>query len=305
MSDGRERYTVACADGQTLDVLHIPAVGEARGSAVLGHAMMVDRRSLDRPQGAGFATAVAQAGWNVHLPNLRGRGDSGPTADEGGTWTYDDFVQFDLPAVVAAARRLRPGPLWLLGHSLAGHASIAAAGSGFYDGGPPDGHVLLSANIWTPDLERSWWMRRRKATAVLLFAALRMGFGKFPSRGFGMGPVDECGDYVSDIVRIWRGNAWVSRDGAHDYFAGMAEVTGPVLAVVGRGDDLMASAGGAKAWTDGLGEGRAEFWLVGEGDHGLDFDPDHMSLVTEDRSRPLWDDILAWMTEQTAALADG
>ncbi|MCP4873801.1 MAG: alpha/beta fold hydrolase [Proteobacteria bacterium] len=297
MSGDRERYKVECDDGWTLDVLHIPAVGEAKGSVVLGHAMMVDRRSLDRPQGAGFGTAMAEAGWNVHLPNLRGRGDSGPDVDAGGSWSYDDIIRFDLPACVAAARKLKPGPVWVVGHSLAGHASIAAAGAGFYEDAPPDGHVLLSSNMWTPDLEPRWWLRRRKATSVLLFAGILKLFGKFPSRGFGMGPVDEAGSYVSDIVRIWKGNAWASRDGEHDYFEGMKRVTGPVLAVVGKGDDLMAHPSGARAWTDGFGEGRADWWLVGEGDHGLPFDPDHMTVVTDDRSRPLWNTILGWMSE--------
>lgn len=302
MTAERERYRVECEDGRELDVLHVPAVGEVRGSAVLGHAMMVDRRSMDRPSGEGFATALAEAGWEVHLPDLRGRGASGPDVDAGGSWTYDEIIRFDLPACVAAARRLRPGWVWVVGHSLAGHASIAAAGCGLYGEAPPEGHVLLSANAWTPDLEPSWWMRRRKGTAIALFEGIRRASGKFPSRGFGMGPVDEAGAYVADLVRIWRTNRWGSADLEHDYFASMPNVTGPVLAVIGKGDDLMAHPVGAKRWTDGLGPGRADFWLVGDGDHGLGFDPDHMTVVTDDRSRPLWGAIAEWMA---AAVAGG
>jgi predicted alpha/beta hydrolase len=236
----------------------------------------------------------------VHLPNLRGRAGSGPDVDAGGSWNYDEIIRYDLPACIAAARRLRPGFVWSVGHSLAGHASIAAAGCGLYGGEPPDGHVLLSSNTWTPDLEPSWWMRRRKATAVLIFDLIQRSMGRFPSRGFGMGPVDECSDYVSDIVRIWRTNRWGSRDGEHDYLAAMPHVTGPVLAVIGKGDDLMAHPVGAKRWLDHLGEGRADFWLVGDGDRGLAFDPDHMTVVTDERARPLWEAIAGWMVEQVS-----
>ncbi len=293
MSDST--YTVQCSDGQRLDVLVLPAVGDRLGVAVLGHAMMVDRRSMDRPTGGGFASAVAGAGWEVHLVDLRGRGASGPTVADGGDWSYDDFIARDLPACVAAARARRPGEfVWLVGHSLAGHASIAAAGCGLYEE-PPDGHVLLSVNMWLPGLEPDRARRWRKRASVAAFAMFRRLFGCFPARRLGMGPVDEAGRYVDDLVRAWRSDRWGSADGRLDYSASMPAVRGPILSVIGRGDALMAHPVGAKAWTDGFGPDRAEFWLVGRGEHDLRFDPDHMTLVTDDRARPLWQAITNWM----------
>lgn len=294
-----DRYRVTCRDGQELDVLRLPPSGERRGVAVVGHAMMVDRRSMDRPEGAGFASTLAAAGWEVHLPDLRGRGDSGPTVQQGGRWTYDEIIAFDLPACVEAAREQCPGDfLWLVGHSLAGHASIAAAGCGLYPR-PPDGHVLLSVNTWMPSLEPSRARRLRKGGTVLLFDTFRRLFGHFPSRRLGVGPVDEAGPYVADIVRGWRSDRWGSADGRLDYFDAMHAVRGPVLNVVGRGDRLMAHHVAARAWTERLGS--ATFWLVGEGDHGLTFDPDHMSVVTDERARTLWGDIATWMAEAAPA----
>ena len=282
-------------DGWSLDVLHLPATGPSRGAALLGHAMMVDRRSMDRPEGGGFASHLAAGGWDVYLPDLRGRGASGPRAEDGGSWTYDDIILRDLPACLEAVRARHPqGPVYVVGHSLCGHASVAAAGVGAYRR-PPDGHVLLSANMWTPDLEPSWWLRRKKGAAVLAFRVFSFLFGRFPSRRLGMGPVDEPKDYVADIHRIWTSGRWGSRDGRYDFTAALPNVHGGILSLIGQGDSLLAHPVGARRWVDGFGAGRVDFHVLGEGDLGLPFDPDHMTLVTDARSRPAWDFVLEWM----------
>jgi hypothetical protein len=39
----------------------------------------------------------------------------------------------------------------------------------------------------------------------------------------------------------------------------------------------------------------AEVWVVGHGDHGLTYDPGHMELVTDERSRPVWAAVARWI----------
>ena len=190
----------------------------------------------------------------------------------------------------------------LLGHSLSGHASCAAAGCGFYTV-PPQAHVLLSSNMWLPHLEPSFWMRCKKGLATWLLAFLSLPLGRFPSRLLGMGPADEPRDYVRDIRRIWTTGRWGSRDGRHDYLSGLAEVPGPVLSLVGRDDRLLAHPVGARNWANCFGPGRVDFRVVGMGTGGLGFDPDHMSLVTDTRSRPMWDEIAEWMGSVSASLS--
>ena len=133
----RKTLCIRAADGWALNIEVIQEVGPLKGLAVLGHAMMVDRRSMDRPRGAGLASTLAQAGWRVYLIDVRGHGASSPPASCQWPWTYDDIVRFDLPACVEAARNDRPGyPVVLVGHSLCGHCSIAAAGTGAYPHSP-------------------------------------------------------------------------------------------------------------------------------------------------------------------------
>ena len=291
----RTSQRVRANDGWELDLLRVPAEGTAKGAALLAHAMMVDRRSMDRPSGGGFASHLARAGWDVYLLDVRGHGASGPRAEEGGRWTYDDIVQRDLPAAVAAVReRQEKGPVVVVGHSLCGHASPAADGCGFYPR-PPDAHVLLSANMWLPRLEPSWWRRRKKAFTTWLASFLALSFGRFPSRLIRMGPADEPRVYMEDIRRFWREDRWGSQDGQHDYLEGMQRVAGPVLSLVGAGDKLLAHPAGAANWACYLGPEKVDFRVLHRGSYGLEFDPDHMSLVTDLRARPAWDEVLRWM----------
>lgn len=285
-------FYVDTDDGWSLGVEHLPAQGEAKGAALLMHAMMVDRRSMLR---AGFGPFLASQGWNVYAADFRGRGDSGAPPREGSRWSYDDLVFSDLPALVAGVRAHAGDQfLYLVGHSLGGHTGLAAAGSDAF-AEPPDGYVLLSVNMWRPGLEPNWRRRLLKGVQLALFAGLTWPGGYFPSRRLRMGPCDEPRPYVLDLARCWRTDSWSSADGTHDYDAQMTRVKGPVLAVIGKGDTLMAHPVAARNWTEQLGSERADFWVVGRGDHALEFDPDHMTVVTAEAARPLWAAITTWM----------
>ena len=287
-----EVFQVDTDDGWSLAVEHHPAEGEPHGAALLVHAMMVDRRSMLR---AGFGPFLARRGWNVYAADFRGRGGSGTPPVAGGQWSYDDLVFRDLPALVAGVRaHAREQFLYLVGHSLGGHTGLAAAGSRAF-GEAPDGYVLLSVNMWRPSLEPDWRRRLKKRLQLEVFAGLTWPTGYFPARRLRMGPCDEPRAYVQDLARCWRKDSWSSADGAYDYDAQMSSITGPVLAVVGKADTLMAHPEAARNWTAQLGPDRADFWVVGRGDYDLDFDPDHMTVVTAEASRPLWAAISDWM----------
>jgi len=300
----RTRFAVRTGDGWELAAWQVPAPGQAKGVVVLAHAMMVDSRSMDRPTGAGFASHLAAGGWHVYLFDVRGHGASGPLAEDGGCWSYDDIVRYDLPGIAAAARSRHPDlPVVLVGHSLCGHASVAAAGSGFYQV-PPDAHVLVSANMWLPSLEPSWWRRRLKGFATWTMWFVTELFGRFPSRLLRMGPADEAKRYVLDLRRFWASGRWSSADGNHDYLAGLPGVQGPVLALVGADDRLLAHPDGARNWAAGIGGEGVDFRVLGRDDLGLRFNPDHMSLVTDSRATPVWDLVLDWMAAAVAPIED-
>jgi predicted alpha/beta hydrolase len=271
------------------------AHGKPRGAALLLHAMMVDRRSMDRPPESGFGSRLAEHGFEVFLADFRGRGLSGPSVSKGGRWGYDDLVRYDVPAFVRAVRAQSPGlPVVVVGHSLGGHVTVASVAAGTCMP-PPDAIVGLSANVWMPGLETSLPRKMAKAASMAAFLAATRRHGRFPSREVGMGPVEEAAPYVEDLCRFWRTDRWESRDRIDDYLAGMGRVRVPMLSVIGRADRLMAHPAGAAGWARRVGAEGATTWLLGREDFGLTHDPGHMDLVTDVRSRPAWDAIAAWM----------
>jgi len=280
-------------DGWRLDIDRIPAARDPRGAALLLHPMLTDRRVWERPRGRGFARLLASEGWEVFNADYRGHGASGPAARAGGSWSYDDLVRYDTPALVQAVRAEMDGrPVVVLGHSLGGHVTLASVGLGLCR---PDALVLLSASPWIRAHTRRRRTRLFRRFALEVFLRLTRVFGVAPAASLRIGTVDEALPYVEDLYRHWAGG-WGSADGV-DYLRGLAAVQCPILAVYGRGDRVLWPLPTARRWLAHVGSLGLEVWEVGEGDFGLTYTPGHMPLIIDGRSRPVWSAISRWMEE--------
>lgn len=276
---GTRPFTLRAADGQRLGGDAVSPRSDPRGIAILLPAMMVDWRAFRGVRG--LPGVLADDGWEVWCADFRGHGAS-PRA----RWTYDELVQLDVPALIAAARAATAGPVVVVGHSLGGHVVLASAAEGHL----ADAYVLLAANVWMPSLDAHRGRRCARALVIRAFLAASES-GAFPSRHLRVGPSDECADYVGDLVRFWRTDSWRSRDG-FDWYTAAQRLRVPILAITGAGDRLMAHHVGARAFADLVPT--SEFRVVGRRT-GLAFDPGHMALVTDARSQPVWLDVARWL----------
>jgi predicted alpha/beta hydrolase len=252
-----------------------------RAVALVGHAMMVDRRTLDRPRGAGLVSRLCARGIAVGWLDLRGHGQSGPRAHEGGRWTYDDLVA-DVAPVLDAARARFPGlPLAAVGHSLFSHVTLA-----YLCRAPEtqlDALVMIAGNVYHP--ERSARVVGEAAAIRLVGLACRL-VGRLPSRRLGIGSDDEASGYVDDFARWWASGDWAARDG-FSYARARSSVKTPILALVGAGDKLMSPERDVRGLLGPVAS--ATVRVVGRAS-GLPFDPGHMGLVLDERARPVWDE---------------
>lgn len=279
------QYSVPTSDGAELHIRRLPTVGPRRGAALLLHAMMVDSRSMDRPKGAGFASYLASQGWDVHLADFRGHGQS--TA-RGSQWSYHDLVREDVPRLIAGVKERVRGPVVAIGHSLGGHVCAASVGLGLCS---VDALVGVATNIWLPTLEEPsyHWVKGALTQAMV---GVSLPKGRFPSRALGVGPADEAMPYVRDLRQFWVEDRW-GPVGGPDYLSALSEVRVPSLWIMGSGDGLLARPTSANAWASRIPGG--ERWMVGGGAHGLKHAPGHMDLITSQRSWPMWQRMERWM----------
>lgn len=287
-----ERVDIRCADGVNLAAAFgEPTEGDARGTVVLAHAMFARRTEFERPAGAGLVQLFRRRGYRTIAFDFRGHGESGAPASAGGDWSYDDLVRLDLPAVVAAARdRSEGGKVFVVGHSLGGHAALAAQGLGLL---AADGIVLCAVNVWLRELERSplRWLEKRALTALMRQATERRGY--FPARALRQGSDDEARSYIEDICVPVETGRWTSRDGRDDYRAAVGKVEVPVVSIASDGDRLFCHPDAARRFLS-LCRGKVHFAHVRSSDDGGKA-PGHMELVTSTRARRVFGEALDWL----------
>jgi predicted alpha/beta hydrolase len=288
----QEPIEVRTRDGHALRAdVRDPHRKKPVGVAVLAHAMFARRSEFERPEGSGLSRFLCQRGWRTIAFDFRGHGDSQTRASDGGSWTYDDLVFYDLPAVVECARaRARGVPVIVVGHSLGGHVALASQGAHALEA---DGILAIAANVWMRSLEPSrahWAIKRGMLHLVDAVTAKR---GYFPARALRLGSDDEASGYMRALVRFAREEAFATQDGKSDYAAGLRHVTVPVFSISSRGDWLNCRPVCAERMLRALG-GPKSFMTVEKSDDGS-APPGHMALVTTERALSAWAQGIAWL----------
>lgn len=121
---------VAAADGWQLCAWHrAPAQRRFVEPIVLCHGLSNNHRFLEFQAPHSLAAALADAGFECFTVELRGAGNAAPaplgTRADG---CIDDYVKFDVPALVHfAARQAGAEKAFWVGHSLGGLVALAAA----------------------------------------------------------------------------------------------------------------------------------------------------------------------------------
>ena len=281
-----EELEIHTSDGAVLRALvDDPPEGVAlRGTVVLAHAMFARKSSFGLRDRPGLSSALAARGFRTVAFDFRGHGDSTPPRS--GDWGYDDLVRQDLPAVVESARsRGDDKPVVVLGHSLGGHAALAAQGTSRI---AADAIVAVGANVWLRELERSrlrWAAKSALARAVLAISARAHGI---PASRFRVGTDDAPERCLDDLFRGVTQGAWRSRDGSDDYLAALALVRAPVAAVLGDVDILHCPPSIGEAFARRC-RGPVAIFRAPVG---------HMQLVTSARARPAVLDAIEWVFAQ-------
>ena len=139
-----ERYLVRARDGVALHLRRVREPGARRGRAVmLLHGLASNHEGFHFPGGLSMARYLARRGYDVWLPELRGHGASRPRRFD---WRLDDYLQLDLPAILAGIQRYSGAEeISWVGHSMGG--ILLMAYGMLYDDHPIDRGVAVGSAL--------------------------------------------------------------------------------------------------------------------------------------------------------------
>ena len=268
-------------DGYPLAATHYPAAGQQY--IVMASATGVPRGFYRR-----FAEFAQTRGINVVTTDYRGIGDSKHTTLKGFDMQYADWSTLDLAAAVHyAAQR---GKVWLVGHSLGGHAI----------GQLPNANVLQAAFVCGTGAGWHGWMSRPERYRVW---AMWNVLGPIGTRLYGYHPMSKLGageDLPMGVYRDWK--RWCALP--HYFFDDpdakaitdkFADVRIPIGAAVST-DDLWAPPASRDAFFKGYANAAVEPIDLLPASLGVK-QVGHMGYFRQQAGAVLWPQMLGWLAQ--------
>ncbi len=273
--------TVRTEDGVDLALHHLtPGPSTSARAVLLVHGAFTSHAVWLRggAAGNGLARFLRTRGLDVWLADLRHHGGSA-REPRPRTWSFEDSILHDAPALVARVRRETDGaPLIWVGHSVGGAIGLA------YSARDPTAAPAGLVTLGTPGPVMG---PLRRALALLTIATCKT-LGRFPARAFRMGSEDEAALVLAEWMAWNARGRWVGADGT-DYLAALGHVRTPFLAVAGAGDRVFAPAGACRRLIELAGAEPKSFVVVGPG-------LDHRGLLLDARAdEQCWPLVADWI----------
>ena len=282
-----EELGTRTADGVTIRIDRVPAIGERRAAVLCLHAMMTDGRYFGaRRDNPSFAAQIAGCGIDVYVADFRGHGHSVPPHAGNDDWSFDDLVELDLPAIIDAVSQssgLPADQISILGHSLGGLVACAALGTGKIT--RPKQLILGATSVWLGETagRRALMAAYRGVTAL---------FGRAPIKAIRAGTADESASYVGQLTSWSMQGRWTSLRGV-DYMVALETIDVPTFAFAGA-TDWMCRPFDAEAIARRI-RTCEPLRVVGK-KQGDRIDPDHFQLFTRPELTKLRREVVAKLT---------
>jgi len=203
------------------DQLHVRRIwcGEKpQGSPVLMlHGMAEDGLVFYSHGGRGLACWLAREGWQVFVPDMRGKGRSWPDINQHSDFGFHNVVTEDIPALARLVSRLCPNqPQTWVTHSLGGPLAAAAV----MRAGAQSLGVKQFVHFAARRLISSTGFKRRMLVDLVWNRCGRIAVsiqGYLPSDALGLGPARESARCFHDGINWSTREQWIDSEDGFDY----------------------------------------------------------------------------------------
>lgn len=254
---------------------------------ILVHGTYAMRNFWLSPKGVGFGAWLADAGFDVWIPEFRGHGLS-PKDKQYEKICAEDHIRYDLPAVDRFVRRQTQNPVFWVGHSFGGLFVLAAMSAAWLGQSGACGIVTFGSQISQGDR----YLKIPLAAGCLSVLVRLLGY--LPAPKMGLGPEIEPAGVIRETIG-WKklGGKWCNSEG-FSYWDGLADIKVPVLSLAAAADKSDPPAG-CRRLHDRLGSGEKAFVVLGT-QTGFSMDYDHVGMVVSRTAREeVWPYVTMWL----------
>lgn len=259
---------------------------------ILLHGSFSNRRFWYSPKGIGLGAYLARAGFDVWIPEMRGHGLSPRNRQ----WRHNrvaDYARFDLPVIGAFVQeQAGQAPHWV-GHSLGGTTLAAALGGGYLGADEVASVALFGAQV-----SRVYWPLKVPPVAWSARVLLKR-FAQLSGSRLKRGPEDEPIGLALESLR-WHKLFGRFGDKQDDWWAGLAQVDVPLLAVAGAADH-QDPVWACRKLFEQLGGTRKQFLRLGR-EEGFDAFGHVDMLVSKAAQAQVWPLVEGWLNDPLSPL---
>ncbi|MGM0454269.1 MAG: alpha/beta fold hydrolase [Thermodesulfobacteriota bacterium] len=258
---------------------------------ILLHGTYSRRNFWLSSKGAGMGAWLAEAGFDVWIPELRGHGLS-PKGKNYSQICAEDHIRYDVPAIDRFVRQQTRYPVLWVGHSFGGLFVLASLSAGWLGQAGICGVVTFGSQISKGDR----YLKIPPVAWGLSFFLKWLGY--LPAPKLGLGPEIEPAGVIRETIG-WKKLAGKWRNAAGlSYWDGLARIDVPVLSLAAAADKNDPPEG-CRQLHERLGSEEKAFVLLGE-QTGFSKNYDHIGMViSPSAQQEIWPCVTLWLENRS------